>query len=128
MEFASPFVIDTSTPESLERDFYAWLNVEKNCPENHYKVDQLNCERKSVQQEKILQCTHPDKISTLLWTFHNVIQLTLGQPHRFSLSIGRYYNHMMVMRSKIAMKVVRKRCSENENEHDHQLGSQIPEN
>ncbi|PIO70816.1 hypothetical protein TELCIR_07308 [Teladorsagia circumcincta] len=27
MEFASPFVIDTSTPESLERDFYAWLNV-----------------------------------------------------------------------------------------------------
>uniref|UniRef100_A0A7I4Z2Y3 Paired domain-containing protein n=1 Tax=Haemonchus contortus TaxID=6289 RepID=A0A7I4Z2Y3_HAECO len=28
MEFASPFVIDTSTPESLERDFYAWLNME----------------------------------------------------------------------------------------------------
>uniref|UniRef100_A0A1I7XUQ4 DNA primase n=1 Tax=Heterorhabditis bacteriophora TaxID=37862 RepID=A0A1I7XUQ4_HETBA len=28
MDFMPSFVIDTSTPESLERDFYAWLNME----------------------------------------------------------------------------------------------------
>ena len=27
MDYAFPYIIDTSTPESLERDFYAWLNV-----------------------------------------------------------------------------------------------------
>ncbi|PAV55633.1 hypothetical protein WR25_09950 [Diploscapter pachys] len=28
MDFIPSYVIDTSTPESLERDFYAWLNYD----------------------------------------------------------------------------------------------------